>query len=262
MWFELTKEAIKNRESVQRWATKLFVGPPIAVTGISGAGKSVMVDALTGLASEAGYEKPSKSLIVDKKSFRDKAQKSKSRLIIIPGQDSESRSRALDQYLDGKDPVEGVIHVVPNGFQKPWDLVGQDALFRRGIDTIEALRRDNLEKEVADFRALCERIAMSNRRKRKPKWLLILATKADLYSGSAREALETYHPDGSSPFAVAAGDLLRKVGTQNLSIDVGIVCSLHESFEWRGEVVESDHGYDQHSSLITLVKFIGEVAKS
>ena len=87
----------------------------IAVTGPEGAGKSVLVDYLQGEGFKPGYQPPGISLSVE----RDRVVWPRKCLSLstLPGQQRfAQRINALQEVFDVGDPLDGIIHVVANGY--------------------------------------------------------------------------------------------------------------------------------------------------
>jgi hypothetical protein len=118
-WLASGLIAYRHRDDLRHMAStiwkKLFgTKTCLAFTGMSGAGKTVLFDHLSGRAFEQGYQSPLRSQKMEQGDITSEAQKLK--VHVVPGQDAQPRRHALDGLFDGKGRVEGVVHVVCNGF--------------------------------------------------------------------------------------------------------------------------------------------------
>lgn len=245
------KEAYKGRDDAKDAWSKIFGKKRIVFTGLSGAGKTVLLDFLTGKGFKQGYQppKPSQSLEKGKLSADLKKDKPRMALSVIPGQDDSPRLQSLDEIFLGKKGVDGVIHVVSNGFIDVRSPDARNFLIKESnLQTIEKFRQFQLKKELADLNETCEIIRKSIHKHQKPKWLLIAVTKADLFYDKLNEAREYYSPNGKSKFAKRLKDLQIQVGTDNFRWETVPVCTWLKDFEWNNEkqpsvlkVEERDH---------------------
>jgi putative ribosome biogenesis GTPase RsgA len=64
--FPLIKELFKNRDDIKNVWNKVFGKKRIVFTGLSGAGKSVLLDFLSGKGFAQGYKPPKPSQSVEK----------------------------------------------------------------------------------------------------------------------------------------------------------------------------------------------------
>lgn len=228
-----------NRQAIQDiWeqCTNRFLSKTkIAVTGMSGVGKTVLIDYILGRGS-INYKKP---LISQKAEYEIlKFEDKNLEFIIIPGQEQSPRREAI-QELE-KNPPDGIIHVFANGYATIRNEITQRSLIEQGIDTIERIRQKNLELELNDLQRTCDFIKSIYGKHQKPKWILSVATKVDLYADAdnLREAEKQYKyndvnkAENNSLFVNTLNELVKELGNQNLRWEAFHVCSRLEAFEW------------------------------
>ena len=125
------KEAYKSREQIantwERVVTQIKGKKiEIAITGLSGAGKTVLLDHLTGQAYHRGYAPPGRSR--SSETGKMPAKGFRIGLNTIPGQDSRIRQTAIAKIFEAKRPVDGVIHVVSNGYVSEREAAAREVL--------------------------------------------------------------------------------------------------------------------------------------
>ena len=184
--------------------------PVVAVTGMTGVGKSHLVDRLTRRASAAGATEVG-SAVMERRTRRS-ARLQGFRFRVVPGDNAATRLGALDEVFHDE-PVDGVIHVVANGYATPRRTAGTSG-------AASASRDEQLAAELEDWTITAHRIASMAVRREKPIWLVIAVTKADLYPDELDEAVEYYSPGSGSPFADKVDALRALAGGARLSIDV------------------------------------------
>ncbi len=184
--------------------------PTVAVTGMTGVGKSQLVDRLTrrstdDTAAEVG------SATMERRT-RKGARLHGFRFLVVPGDNAATRLGALDEVFHDE-PVDGVIHVVANGYATPRRAAGIT-----GAAT--ATREEQLAAELEDWTITSHRIASLAVRRSKPIWLIIAVTKTDLYRDDIDEVVRYYSPGSGSPFAERVDALRALAGGAKLSVDV------------------------------------------
>ena len=92
--------------------------PMVAVTGMTGVGKSQLVDRLTRRSSGDGVAEVG-SAVMERRTRRS-ARLQGFRFQVVPGDNAATRLGALDEVFHDE-PVDGVIHVVANGHATPAD---------------------------------------------------------------------------------------------------------------------------------------------
>lgn len=189
--------------------------PTVAVTGMTGAGKSELVDHLSGRAREGGVP-DSGSAVMERRVRRGRRLRG-FRFRVVPGENAATRLGALDEVFHD-DPVDGVLHVVANGY----------ATGRRPAGTtgaVQAERDEQLRRELEDWTVTAHRIASMAVRRHHPTWLIVVVTKVDLYPDQVDEVVHSYSPRSGTPFGDRLDELRALAGGAKLSIDVLPVCS-------------------------------------
>lgn len=184
--------------------------PVVAVTGMTGVGKSHLVDRLTRRASAAGATEVG-SAVMERRTRRS-ARLQGFRFRVVPGDNAATRLGALDEVFHDE-PVDGVIHVVANGYATPRRTAGTSG-------AASASRDEQLAAELEDWTITAHRIASMAVRREKPIWLVIAVTKADLFPDVVDEVVRYYSPGSGTPFGDKVDALRTLAGGAKLSIDV------------------------------------------
>jgi hypothetical protein len=132
----------------------------------------------------------------------------------IPGQYSKERDYAMSLMFGEETRLAGVIFVASFGYDFIWNYSEQAASEMDPYD-IDQLRKRNKRRELSNFEEICMQID----RKRVlapaefcPKWLLVIANKADLYWDERDDARNYYKLGGDSDFALRAKRFQAEVG--------------------------------------------------
>lgn len=184
--------------------------PTVAVTGMTGVGKTQLADRLSrrtsgAVAGDVG------SAVMERRTRRS-ARLQGFRFLVVPGDNAATRLGALDEVFHDE-PVDGVIHVVANGHATPRRTAGTTG-------TATATREEQLAAELEDWAITSHRIASMAVRRDKPVWLVIAVTKADLYADELDEVVRYYSPGSGSPFGNKIDELRALAGGAKLSVDV------------------------------------------
>jgi GTPase SAR1 family protein len=246
-------QAIRNREEIAGlWARLMNTlrgkHSQLAVTGMPGVGKTVLLDHLTGQAFGPDYELPARSAQVERETLRRTGQRLG--LAVIPGQRSSSnRLLGIDELFIGKKPVSGILHVVSFGYTETRSEFAMEAMRTRDLAAMRAIR---LEEELEDLRATCQVIRTSWTHHRKPMWLIVVADKVDLYSDdeSIKEAKTRYSRNAGSAFSSVLNELEAQIGQDNFDWHAMPACGWLEDFHWRDEMVESRLDMTQRNALL------------
>lgn len=204
--------------------------PVIAVTGLGGSGKTVLVHqvcARKGDYTPLEFESPQ----VEKQTWRSGL--SGMRFRVVPGGDVAARRIGFAELFHN-DPVDGVVHVVADGLATA--RAGTPEARDLGL-TLDAHRARQREREVEDFRETATHIASLVGESRRPVFLLVAVTKTDLlHPQVAADVVENYYSlHGRSPFADVLRDLRRQVGDAGLTTAVMPVYAMAEDFTFHGE---------------------------
>lgn len=184
--------------------------PQVAVTGMTGVGKTRLADALSKYTG-ADVDPDVGSATLERRTSHSSKMHG-FRLRVVPGDNAATRLSALDEVFHD-DPVDGVIHVVANGYAVSRAPGGVGAGAPADRDAM-------LAAELDDWSITAHRIAAMAVRRERPLWLIIAVTKTDLYPGDITAAVEYYSPGGTSPFAAKVDELRTLAGGARLSVDV------------------------------------------
>lgn len=248
------KEAYKSREQIagtwERIVTQIRGKKiEIAVTGLSGAGKTVLLQHLTGEAFHRGYNPPGRSR--SSETGHMPAKGFRIGLNTIPGQGSHPRLTAIAKIFETKRPVDGVIHVVSNGYVSEREATAREVLSEDlHITSIEKLRQHFLEEELRDLDETLGLIRKSLKKSHKPTWLIVAVAKSDLFYDQIAGAERYYSPSGDSAFTKKMGQFLQKVGSDNFGWEAIPIAAWLEDFNWNEESLPSQLRPDQRDHLI------------
>jgi hypothetical protein len=211
----------------------------VAFTGCAGVGKTVLLDHLSGIAFRLGYKPPEESQ--SEETARVSEVGKRIRLVTVPGQDSGPRYEALNRLLIEEYPLDGVIHVVANGFRTIRNETAKKVLLEeRQIETIDDYLREQELVELDDLRRTCQFIRQSHQRHHRPAWLIVAVAKADLYYDQLDAARIKYSPLGKSDFTRILNDLRDTIGRDFFRWEAAPVCAWLESFTWNNQTVKSE----------------------
>jgi hypothetical protein len=182
--------------------------PTVAVTGMTGVGKTKLVDRLSGHTTRAGSVEVG-SAVMERRTRR--AGLRGFRFRVVPGENAATRLGALDAVFHDE-PVDGVLHVVANGYATGRRMAGISG-------SAEVTREQQLARELEDWMITAHRIASMAVRRDHPTWLIIAVTKAD-------EVTRSYSPGSGTPFGDRLDELRALAGAAKLSVDVLPVCAV------------------------------------
>ncbi|MEO6880180.1 MAG: GTPase domain-containing protein [Mycobacteriaceae bacterium] len=191
--------------------------PTVAVTGMTGVGKTELVDHLCGRRKGDDAGPPDAGSAVLERRVRRGTRLKGFRFRVVPGDNAAARLGALDEVFHD-DPVDGVLHVVADG----------RATGRRPAGTsgaAEVARETQLAAELDDWAITAHRIASMAVRRPRPTWLVVVVTKVDLFTEDLQEVVRRYSPGSGTPFGDRLDELRALAGGANLSVDVLPACS-------------------------------------
>jgi hypothetical protein len=187
--------------------------PTVAVTGMTGVGKTQLADRLAGRAATSGtVNGPEVGSAVMERRTRRSRRLQGFRFLVVPGDNAATRLGALDEVFHDE-PVDGVVHVVANGYATPRRTAGTTG-------AADATREEQLAAELEDWAITAHRIASMAVRRDKPVWLVIAVSKVDLYPDEIEQAVAYYSPGSGSPFGDKVDELRALAGGAKLSVDV------------------------------------------
>lgn len=235
-------QAYANRQLIQRYWTKLKAyldagQTQIIVTGHPGAGKTLLASQMHGRARDLVFELPSESRTVEVEAF-DSTRWAKI-VRVLPGQAGFRSEGAVETFTRDTE-LEGVIHVVDFGYVVPRDAAVARAMISRDqVITVDTLRQINLDSELGHLRILLNDLRRSIDLLGLPRWLIIAVNKVDLFADDREDALDYYHPEGSSQFASEIRSFLADIGSTNLSVYVLQSAAYEQDFVWNEHTVRS-----------------------
>lgn len=190
--------------------------PTVAVTGVTGVGKSRLADRLARRTTPADDHTEVGSATMERRTRRTSRLRG-FRFRVVPGDNAATRLGALDEVFHDE-PVDGVLHVVAWGHATPRRAAGTTG-------TATSTREQQLAAELEDWTITAHRIASMAVRRERPIWLVIAVTKTDLFAESVDEAVAYYSPGSGTPFGNKVDELRALAGGARLSIDVLPVCA-------------------------------------
>lgn len=230
----------------------------LAFTGMQGAGKTVLLDHLTGKAQGKDYKKPPQSQALERGIVSTTGRRI--RVAVVPGQNAEPRHVALDQLFHSRHPVQGVVHVVSYGYASTRNEDEAKAMVKElKLSTLAKYAKYQMERELEDLEQTCEAIRASHRKHHAPSWLLVAVDKIDLYHDRLPKAREYYSSMNDSPFTARLRALARHVGEDFFRWEAAPVCGVREELTWNGKAEVPQ--IDQTSRDAYLVQFL-ELLKS
>lgn len=246
------KGTYDNRHAIQKYWVKakayLDIGKTqIVVTGLSNAGKSMLVAHMHGRARDLFFEIPPESRTVEVDAI---LLGEWTKLVrVLPGQSGRRAHGEIEAFENNPD-LEGVIHVVDFGYVKPRDDANVQDLIRRGVLSIEDLRKVNLEEETYALKALLSDLRKSITKHKRPKWLVVAVNKVDLYPHLREQALNVYHPLGTSNFSLMLREFVTEVGSKNFEVFVAQACAHEIAFNWNGSIVPTTLQPQEQMSIL------------
>lgn len=189
--------------------------PTVAVTGMTGVGKSALIDRLSRHTSRQAPVEVG-SAVMERRT-RNAGRLRGFRFRVVPGENAATRLGALDHVFHDE-AVDGVLHVVANGY-----ATGRRVAGTTGTAPVD--REQQLVGELEDWTITAHRIAAMAVRREQPTWLVIAVTKVDLYPDDVEAVVRSYSPGSGTPFGTRLEELRALAGAAKLSVDVLPVCA-------------------------------------
>ena len=257
---QAVKAGIKHRKSIWQFINNKLLGEKreVAFFGAAGAGKTVLLDYLSGIAYKQDYQPPGTSQRAEKtkgkipKDSPHGIPKRRLGCIVIPGSESTPRFETIDDLLDKHHGVFGIVHVVCNGFKAIRNEDAKRVLINQyNLKTIQNLRDNQKQEELKDLDLTCNFVKESIRKYDQPKWMIIALTKVDLYYDTLETDMEAYSPlFKTSEFSIKLNELQNFVGKANFRLELIPVCSWLEDFKWNQEVASSKVNQETRDDFI------------
>lgn len=163
----------------------------LAFTGMQGAGKTALLDHLTGKAEDVGYQRPRQSQGLELATV--KAAGKRLSVSVVPGQNAEPRYVAMDQLFLGGRPVQGVVHVASFGYASTRNEDAARVMVKESkLTTLTKYAKYQMDRELEDLDQTCGMIRASHRKHHAPTWLVVAVDKVDLFHDRLAKAREYY----------------------------------------------------------------------
>lgn len=247
----VAQAAANNSEQFQRALKRLKRVGPVVITGMSGAGKSVLKDHLTN-AVDAPYKLPQQSPNLETSRLpRSKRRLWRVPISVVPGQNSPERRSALESQLNSRRAPSGIVHVVPFGYVEQRRGASQ-RITHQATQHLDEYREAQLEAELVDLVETLAAIRTAQNQKGKPAWLIVAMSKADLYWKGGEEAIQRYcDSDTGSPFSDLLNELQRQVGSDNFIWETMPISCVSEAFTYGSTTVTSELPHDRRAALMS-----------
>jgi hypothetical protein len=190
--------------------------PTVAVTGMTGVGKTVLVDSLCRRTSSPGPVEAGSAVMEYR--VRRGGNLRGFRFRVVPGENAATRLGALDHVFHDE-AVDGVLHVVANGYATGRRVAGTSG--PAGVP-----REQQLARELEDWTITAHRIASMAVRREYPTWLIVVVNKVDLFADDVDGVVTSYSPGSDTPFGDRLDELRALAGAAKLAVDVLPACGL------------------------------------
>jgi hypothetical protein len=243
----------------------------IAVTGMRGAGKSVIYKAFLGQNGKR-YRKTEKSKRVEGRRVKIKIPGTKVRAnwAVLPGdRDSRPRQKALERiFMNGNYPV-GVIHVVNWGFAEVWDRGGRPGILKKAVsagmspDVAGVCKYLRTVQEFEDFERTSGLLKDAWVGRTDEVWFIIAVAKCDLYWPQIAQVEEYYIPGNdpalNSRFANELRSLIEQLKFPKFAV-LPISC-VSDPFDFSGELWSGSKKFDDNWSTALINNMLDIIGK-
>jgi len=245
--------AYNHREQIQsvigrfgHWLAR--VQSHVMFTGMTGTGKTVLYDYLCGNGFQMGYVPPGRS--VHPEDSKKPLAGQKTALSVIPGQHNADTSADTEELIEKYGCPEGIVHVVSFGYHTERTPAAKQGLVEEGIDTIQKYRDSSLEAELDDLDHLEQLLHRLHDEFHRPRWLIVAATKADLYADRIGDAEQYYDPAGSSNFVQRMKRMCQDLGERYFYWEACAVCSFLEDFDFNDQTEPTTLKVSQRDQMV------------
>lgn len=220
----------------------------VIVTGMAGAGKSYLFEAIIQESKNKKMNRPGQSVQGEDHILYLGNGLLPKKITIIPGQNMAVSSDLKNKKIDKNDDLDGVIHVMDYGYNSPRDQYSKNNFESKGIFTFEDLRHHNLNAELDYLDELIERFIVLNK---KPKWFCLVLTKTDLYKSSAA----TNYYENSTRFQQIIEKLYKVVEKDHIALFVP-TCSDISSLTYGRRNINPKYVKNNNESLKMLISLM------
>ena len=221
----------------------------LVVTGMSGVGKTVLYDYLVGNGFEKGYSPP-KQQSEKPESGKVLFEDGKTVISVFPGQKNVSEiNRATSKLVEKYGTPDGIIHVVSNGLAET-----RNPLLKKDLEekfpSIKAYQEETLVGELDDLKATLDLLRQYHDKDHKPSWLVVAATKCDLYADNLANVSSYYDPEGDSEFVATLKEFQKEVGERKFRWSAKPVCCSLVPFVWEEEILHCKVTEPQRNKMV------------
>ncbi|MEZ7799372.1 GTPase [Citrobacter pasteurii] len=234
--FQAGSAIVKNRSPIIDFFSdkaKGMMSTDVVVTGTPGVGKSIFINKVESFLKEKYPVKPGLSNDIEINVIRVNDDFFPKKIVVIPGQGGREQNDAFRNLITNNKKLLGIVHVVDFGYTKPRSDMSELQYIASGIDSVDKLRAQFLEKEIEYFKELCFLIKGSGSN---VKWLHVVINKIDLFSQSLNDAVNHYnHSDG---FGSLVKDLSNNLG-RDFKVDFSFAISSRDNLKFNNEIIHS-----------------------
>jgi hypothetical protein len=208
----------------------------LVITGNSGAGKTRLWSRLTS------RQRPDEMSLTRDDGYMVSPNNRSLALVTIPGQPVRPRYTAFEMLFGPDKQVDGVIFVASNGYDHVWpahsELFGRNLQSNQSYD-LPSLRLRNKLYEAENFRDVCHQIIRKHyaaAEPLRPRWLLVLVNKADIYWDERADAENYYLPGCGSDFDQKVTEMRTMIGMAAINYYVLPVATQVAAYDFRSSL--------------------------